>query len=876
MHRYISAISLILILIPLSTRGAAFSGKGLYGLGNSPSAAGRGSTAVSSSGFEYFMYNPASAAGSDRGGVSLMYAFPASGFHYPGVAFGFPTAYGTLAGSFRHLTIGNPEDISTAWAFSLGGGKNITPKMAFGAGLNIIAGTSSEGESFYYPGVTLGSRYCFSGMPRTMGLGIFSPSVGAALSAGFPGGSIDSGEGFNGITAGYEFSFFRHALFELCWHNDITLFNYNEGFPIKAGIESEFRNGLILRTGAILFNEYGCSSITAGAGYRFKTAAFTGSVDYTASYGAGSVVHFVGITASYGSPDREPPKAEISPETAYISPNHDGTRDYIEFSLNVTDRSLIKGWRLQILGENSSGIREFRMSERDIIKPLTPSLFVKRIFSSSISLDVPRTIIWDGTNPDGSTAKDGVYTYSFSVWDEHDNMAPKKTGTIILDNTPPAVQLKDHTAMFSPNSDGRKDLFRTKLESSTSPSDIWTASIKDSLGNTVKEFTWQGASLPSELIWDGLTDAGLEAPDGVYSLTISASDMAGNTSSAEINDIVLTRSYQAADIRIESLYLSHRISNSLRMFPSLSSTSGLESYSAVISDNDGDPVKEISGTAPLPAVISWSCTDNNNEKLKDGTYSVKLTAAFNSGNTPSSFPKKLIVDSTPPNLKVTHSPERFSPDNDGENDILTIKPDCYDKSPVDSWAVRIVSPAGTIFKTFTGKGAPPAEIKWDGLGDNLDIVESAADYGIEFSATDAAGNTSTVTGKPIKVDILVVVTERGLKMRISNIQFAFDSDVLRPSGMRVLDRVIDILNSYQNYDIVIEGHTDDIGEDSYNLTLSEKRAKSVYDYLSKKGISRERLDFIGLGETVPQYPNTNEENRRRNRRVEFLLMKIHK
>ncbi len=126
------------------------------------------------------------------------------------------------------------------------------------------------------------------------------------------------------------------------------------------------------------------------------------------------------------------------------------------------------------------------------------------------------------------------------------------------------------------------------------------------------------------------------------------------------------------------------------------------------------------------------------------------------------------------------------------------------------------------------------------------------------------------TGK-IAVDILVVVTERGLKIRISNIEFDFGSSSIRKRGRGILDRVYKILEKYGSYDIVIEGHTDDVGSEEYNLKLSEKRALAVRDYLINKGTKPERLRYVGMGESLPFYPNTNDENRRRNRRVEFLL-----
>ena len=102
---------------------------------------------------------------------------------------------------------------------------------------------------------------------------------------------------------------------------------------------------------------------------------------------------------------------------------------------------------------------------------------------------------------------------------------------------------------------------------------------------------------------------------------------------------------------------------------------------------------------------------------------------------------------------------------------------------------------------------------------------------------------------------------------------AFDSADLKKQGKKILDRVYEILQKYERYDIIIEGHTDDIGKEDYNLGLSERRAKSVMDYLVSSGMNRGRLQFVGMGETVPLYPNKNDENRRRNRRVEFLLIK---
>ena len=73
--------------------------------------------------------------------------------------------------------------------------------------------------------------------------------------------------------------------------------------------------------------------------------------------------------------------------------------------------------------------------------------------------------------------------------------------------------------------------------------------------------------------------------------------------------------------------------------------------------------------------------------------------------------------------------------------------------------------------------------------------------------------------------------------------------------------------------IQINGHTDSLNSETYNLDLSTRRAKTVYDYLIAKGISSERLKWKGYGESMPLTNNTTEEGRAMNRRVEFIVLK---
>lgn len=109
--------------------------------------------------------------------------------------------------------------------------------------------------------------------------------------------------------------------------------------------------------------------------------------------------------------------------------------------------------------------------------------------------------------------------------------------------------------------------------------------------------------------------------------------------------------------------------------------------------------------------------------------------------------------------------------------------------------------------------------------------------------------------------------ERAIKL----VQFESGKEVLLKSSYAVLDEVVNVMNSYSNYNLLINGHTDAAGDDKMNQVLSERRAKTCYDYLVSKGIAAGRMDSGGFGETQPKGDNTTAAGRKENRRVEFEL-----
>jgi outer membrane protein OmpA-like peptidoglycan-associated protein len=155
---------------------------------------------------------------------------------------------------------------------------------------------------------------------------------------------------------------------------------------------------------------------------------------------------------------------------------------------------------------------------------------------------------------------------------------------------------------------------------------------------------------------------------------------------------------------------------------------------------------------------------------------------------------------------------------------------------------------------------------------------------LEMHMSTIVGKTSALEGfstavvqREEKIDdklsrLAARVTETEVVIQLpGSILFDFDSASLRPDAERALDDLRQIIASYSGRPVRIEGHTDSIASDEYNLTLSGKRAAAVAAWLTGHGIDRARLSTLGLGETKPAAPNDTSSGRQKNRRVEVII-----
>ncbi|MBN2366580.1 MAG: OmpA family protein [Calditrichaeota bacterium] len=138
------------------------------------------------------------------------------------------------------------------------------------------------------------------------------------------------------------------------------------------------------------------------------------------------------------------------------------------------------------------------------------------------------------------------------------------------------------------------------------------------------------------------------------------------------------------------------------------------------------------------------------------------------------------------------------------------------------------------------------------------------------------GNYMDNQAEEIEQDLEGATVERigeGIKITFnSGLLFDVDKANLRPASQEELAKLANILNKYEETNILIEGHTDATGSDDYNLELSRRRSQSVANYLASLNVSASRFTIMGYGESQPIASNETVDGRQLNRRVDIAVM----
>ncbi|OFX59578.1 MAG: hypothetical protein A2046_04165 [Bacteroidetes bacterium GWA2_30_7] len=157
---------------------------------------------------------------------------------------------------------------------------------------------------------------------------------------------------------------------------------------------------------------------------------------------------------------------------------------------------------------------------------------------------------------------------------------------------------------------------------------------------------------------------------------------------------------------------------------------------------------------------------------------------------------------------------------------------------------------------------------------NKNYALNVSKNGYMFYSDNFSLSNINKPGKPYLKDIPLHKVKEGETVVLKNIFFKTNSYELLPESISELNKLINFMNYYPDMKIEVSGHTDNTGKIELNTKLSENRAKSVYDYLIKKNISTQRLEFKGYADTKPIASNTTPDGKAQNRRTEFKIISL--
>jgi outer membrane protein OmpA-like peptidoglycan-associated protein/flagellar hook assembly protein FlgD len=563
---------------------------------------------------------------------------------------------------------------------------------------------------------------------------------------------------------------------------------------------------------------------------------------------------------------------QIEPRVDAFSPNGDGVADTVSFALRSPE-SADRG-EFVVTIENGEQSRRF-----------------------SGSLPAPASLTWDGRDDSGVPFADGAATATLEIVLPGGSGVSAVSGVVTIDTTPPALVVERIGSEYvSPDGDGVADSLELRVEA-VGAVEVTAMILERDGSRVVGSFVISEGpegETRSQLMPRG--EMGEVLPDGAYRLEVSATDDLGNRSTAEPLSFVVDTRPVSGFMRVSAGAVSPNgdgIADSVTIVPVIPDTEGLVSWSieVVSASGDGPPLRQLSGVGRgVPQEISWpgsapgvSTTDD--QRLVDGEYVAAFRGTYRHGPILEFSSPVISVDRTPPVLSVSLTPQPFSPDGDGRDDTLRIDMTADDRSELSYWLLEIFDPYGEFFYDVGGRGSIPGRLRWDGMARNGERVISAERYPWRLEVADELGNVAVTEGE-IDVDILVEPFEGGYRIQIPSITFPPNSSVLivdpdDPQGrqnLAVLRRLVEILGRFPQYSIVVEGHAVNLSgtareQEQELLPLSQARAEAVLDALEDRGVASRLLSAVGRGGSAPVVPHSDEQNRWKNRRVDFILQR---
>jgi flagellar hook assembly protein FlgD len=337
----------------------------------------------------------------------------------------------------------------------------------------------------------------------------------------------------------------------------------------------------------------------------------------------------------------------VTADSDVFSPNGDGNKDTVTI---YQETSLEDTWTGSIRSDAGTLVREFSWIEK-----------------------ADAALTWDGRGADGLLLPDGSYTYTLESVDRAGNRGVSKPVAFVLDTEETPVILSVEADAFSPNADGIKDTIRI-LPEVKKPEGIesYSLSVLNAEGESVRTYTGRG-KLPSSLVWDGLSDRGLKAPDGNYRAELRVRYVNGNEPETSSKLFLIDTVYPSVKAAADAQLFSPEGDGYKDVVTITHESSEENLWEGLILDAALNPVKQQFFKGRVPDIL-WDGLDDAGNRVPDGSYRWVVRSTDIAGNSGKAEVGPIRIDTRIPRLFVTTDVQAFSPNGDGRFEDIISRP----------------------------------------------------------------------------------------------------------------------------------------------------------------------------------------------------------
>ncbi|MCK4540836.1 MAG: gliding motility-associated C-terminal domain-containing protein [Spirochaetales bacterium] len=491
--------------------------------------------------------------------------------------------------------------------------------------------------------------------------------------------------------------------------------------------------------------------------------------------------------------DVTPPTASVRADLRVFSPNGDGRKDEITI---FQESSPEISWSGEIIGPGDNLVKSVSWVGNADVK-----------------------YIWDGREENGRLAQDGTYRYRLQSTDRAGNSGASSEITFDLNTEETPVLLSVDFEAFSPNADRVKDTISLLPDLKIAEGiDTYKLSILSRAGAIIRTFEGKGR-IPQSFDWEGRTDQGERAPDGLYMGQLYVLYQNGNEETAKSRGFILDTVYPTVEIQSRYTIFSPNQDGLKDRFIVQQETSEETLWEGTVLDASGKIIRQVFWKGRAES-FTWDGTDQDGNTVSDGNYRYRITTADEAGNRSEASVENIEVDTRITRVFVTSNARQFSPSGDGIDDTITFNTIVNVTDGIEEWSLKFFR--GEILeKSYSGEARIPKKVIWDGLNESGVVVEG--EYTAEFSVLYAKGDRPVSRTSPFKLD----TSAPEVSLQITPTPFSPDNDGVEDE--------LTITIEVEDLSLI----------ESWNLLIEDPKGARFYEYRGE-GTPGSELTWDGL------------------------------